>query len=117
MHIIIDTALNPGEAEYQNFGDVAMLQVAVSRLREIFPSAIIQVLTESPENLRRFCLGAISLPRVGKNLWVGESFLFGRLHSLFPQRMAGLLEKGSKFLRAKMAHNSQVCCGCKISLP
>lgn len=32
MRIIVATGLNAGTAEYQNMGDVAMLQVAVDRL-------------------------------------------------------------------------------------
>jgi hypothetical protein len=32
MRIVVATGLNTGAAEYQNMGDVAMLQVAVARL-------------------------------------------------------------------------------------
>ena len=55
MRIVVDTALNTGVAEYSNMGDVAMLQVAVRRLQRMWPSARIEVLTESELNLALFC--------------------------------------------------------------
>ena len=55
MRILVDTALNTGAAEYSNMGDVSMLQVGVRRLQRLWPSARIEVLTESPANLALFC--------------------------------------------------------------
>ncbi len=92
MRIVLETALNRGEAEYQNFGDVSMLQAAVTLLQEMLPSARIEVLTESPENLKRYCPGARALPRLCRDLWCGESFLFGRFRQLFPSRLAAWLD-------------------------
>ena len=63
MRIIVATGLNEGEAEYKNMGDVAMLQAAVDRLRALWPEATIEVLTDSPFNLARYCPGAQPLPR------------------------------------------------------
>ena len=57
MRIVVDTALNTGTAEYLNMGDVAMLQVGVRRLQSLWPSARVEVLTESPANLASFVLG------------------------------------------------------------
>ena len=65
MRVIVATALNTGAAEYQNMGDVAMLQVAVARLLSLWPDARIEVLTDSPSNLSRYCPGARPLPRAG----------------------------------------------------
>ena len=36
-HIVIDTGLGKGIAEYGNMGDISMLQVAVARLQELIP--------------------------------------------------------------------------------
>jgi polysaccharide pyruvyl transferase WcaK-like protein len=77
MRIIVDTALNAGSAEYSNMGDVAMLQVGVRRLQRLWPSARIEVLTESPADLARFCPEAMSLPRAGRDLWIGDHAIFG----------------------------------------
>src|SRR6266704_989192 len=54
MRIVLETALNKGPAEYQNMGDVSMLQVAARRVRCLWPDASIEVLTDSPENLHRY---------------------------------------------------------------
>jgi polysaccharide pyruvyl transferase WcaK-like protein len=91
IRIIVDTALNEGPAEYQNMGDVAMLQIAVNRLMRMWPSASIEVLTESPENLTIYCPKTKPLSRAGRDLWVGDSFLvafLGRFHDHLPRWIA-----------------------------
>jgi colanic acid/amylovoran biosynthesis protein len=102
MRIIVDTGLNTGSAEYQNLGDVAMLQVAVNRLRKLWPSASVEVLTESPDNLSTYCPGAKSLTRAGRNLWIGDSFLFGRFHQYFPKLISSGLNGLTKTLERKL---------------
>ena len=95
MRILVDTALNTGPAEYSNMGDVAMLQVAVRRLQRLWPSASIEVLTESPPNLDRFCPGAKAMPRAGRDLWVGDHALLGGINRLLPRATsAGLSALG-----------------------
>jgi colanic acid/amylovoran biosynthesis protein len=101
MRIILDTALNNGAGEYTNMGDVSMLQVAVTRLNKLWPSASIEVLTESPENLARYCPHAMPLPRVARDLWVGDSFLFGRLHAYFPRWLSFCLDGSGRILERK----------------
>jgi polysaccharide pyruvyl transferase WcaK-like protein len=94
MRIIVATGLNTGSAEYKNMGDVAMLQVAVARLLSLWPDARIEVLTESPANLARYCPGAKPLPRAGCECWVGDRVLLGRYHQFLPKwaslRLSGL---------------------------
>ena len=51
MRILVGTGLNQGTAEYQNIGDIAMLQVAVARVAELWPDAEILVLTDSERDL------------------------------------------------------------------
>jgi colanic acid/amylovoran biosynthesis protein len=84
MRVIVATGLNTGAAEYQNLGDVAMLQVAVARLLRLWPGAQVEVLTESASDLARFCPGAKPLPRLGCNCWVGNRVLLGRYHQFLP---------------------------------
>jgi hypothetical protein len=91
MRIIVDTALNAGSAEYSNMGDVAMLQVGVRRLQRLWPSARIEVLTESPADLARFCPEAMSLPRAGRDLWIGDHAIFGGLGRLLPRAASASL--------------------------
>jgi polysaccharide pyruvyl transferase WcaK-like protein len=44
-----------------NVGDVAMLQACVRRLKDKWPDADIQVITESPERLEQYCPGATAV--------------------------------------------------------
>ena len=94
MRVIVATGLNTGAAEYKNMGDVAMLQVAVDRLLSLWPDAQIEVLTESPSNLARYCPGAKPLPRAGCECWVGDRVLLGQYHQFLPEwaslRLSGL---------------------------
>jgi polysaccharide pyruvyl transferase WcaK-like protein len=85
MRIIVATGLNIGASEYKNMGDVAMLQVAVTRLMSLWPPAHIEVLTESPSNLARYCPGTRPLPRAGCACWVGDRILLGRFHQFLPK--------------------------------
>ena len=95
MRIVVDTALNTGSAEYSNMGDVAMLQVGVRRLQQLWPSGRIQVLTESPANLGLFCPGTEALPRAGRDLWIGGHAIMGRFDRFLPETAsAGLSELG-----------------------
>lgn len=84
MRVIVATGLNTGAAEYKNMGDIAMLQVAVARLLTLWPTARIEVLTESPSNLARYCPLARPLPRAGCACWVEDRVLLGRYHKLLP---------------------------------
>ncbi len=101
MRIVLDTALNTGPAEYANLGDVAMLQVAVTRLLRLWPSACIDVLTESPGNLAAYCPGTKPLPRAGRDLWVGDSAIFGGFDRLLPRAASVGLSGLSRTLRLR----------------
>lgn len=85
MRIVVDTALNTGPAEYSNMGDVAMLQVGVRRLQRLWPSARIEVMTDSPANLALFCPGAIALPRAGRDMWISPDALIGGFSRRVPR--------------------------------
>lgn len=60
--------------ELKNVGDAAMLEVAVKRLRAIWPNANIQYFGEPSETLRHE-LGVESIPTSGRHLWFEEPFL------------------------------------------
>jgi polysaccharide pyruvyl transferase WcaK-like protein len=85
MRIIVVTGLNTGPAEYKNMGDVSMLQVAVARLLSLWQDAQIEVLTDSPRNLARYCPGARPLSRAGCAYWLGDRILLGRYHQFLPR--------------------------------
>lgn len=62
-----------------NMGDLAMLQVAIKRLRDLFPSARITVFTNHPDRLNTCCLGTYALMPEGRNIWVSKP-LVANLH-------------------------------------
>ena len=84
MRIVVDTGLNTGIYEYSNMGDVAMLQVGVRRLFKLWPTVRVEVITEDPDALTRYCPGAIPLSRTSQDLWVGDNILVGRVSRFIP---------------------------------
>lgn len=80
IKIIVDN----GSYDLLNMGDVAMLQVAVSRLHHLWPQAQIYVITYSPERLAQYCPDALPLEFSGRLLWVRPWNLLGFLHRLLP---------------------------------
>jgi len=100
-HILIDTGLGKGVEEYGNMGDVSMLQVAVDRLHDLFPTARIEVLTDSAENLLRFCPTAVPLDNRGRALWFANTVLPGRYSKVTPQRIVDLLVRLRGTIRSR----------------
>jgi colanic acid/amylovoran biosynthesis protein len=71
----------------QNVGDLAMLTVAVSRLRELWPSASISVITNAPDQIRRHCGEVGTVPVRGRRLLLRERLL-GPLSRRLPGAVA-----------------------------
>jgi polysaccharide pyruvyl transferase WcaK-like protein len=95
--ILLDT----GDYRCGNLGDVAMLQVAVSRLKELWPNAVVHVLTEDADALARHCPSATPLPRMGRDEWFSEKNLLGTLHDLIPRVVSNRLVRGKKVIRRR----------------
>ena len=76
MRILVE----PGSYTCMNMGDVAMMQVCVSRLTELWPGAHIQVVTQAPERLAFFCPNAEPILESGKEYWFRDK-IFGRLQN------------------------------------
>lgn len=55
MHILIENSSN----RFDNHGDNAMLAVAYSRLRKLWPGAVFEVITSQPDLLATYCPGAM----------------------------------------------------------
>ena len=62
-----------------NMGDVAMLQVAVSRLQKLWSNAEIHVITTDPELLAKYCPNTYPFPPSGRNIW---AFKYGSKNPL-----------------------------------
>jgi polysaccharide pyruvyl transferase WcaK-like protein len=76
MRILVE----PGSYTCMNMGDVAMMQVCVSRLAELWPGAHIQVVTQAPERLASFCPNAQPILESGKEYWFQDK-IFGRFQN------------------------------------
>ena len=77
-------------------GDVAMLQVAVGRLRELWPTARIDVITGAPDALGAYCPGVTPVSAAARYAWVADDYLLGPAHRLIPgaaQRRLGALKR------------------------
>lgn len=79
MRILVET----GDYDLRNLGDIAMLQVAVSRLHTLWPTATLQVVTRSPERLSRFCPYATPLTFHAASSWYKQS-IRSRLYRSLP---------------------------------
>lgn len=99
MRILVGTGLNQGAAEYRNIGDIAMLQVAVARLAELWPGAEILVLTDSETRLARFCPQAKPLSRCGAETWVIDGVIAGPLHLILPEWIDVHIRRAKRWLR------------------
>jgi len=103
--------IRPGGFEWTNLGDVAMAQVAVSRLASLWPGARIDVITRSAERLEQFCPGTFPVPADGQAAWFGEGSAFGGpLYSfLVPRRLRPPAGRAEAYLRRRwprLAHNA-----------
>ena len=90
-----------GSSQLDNLGDVAMLQVAVERLRALWPSARISVITRSPRPLSESVPGVSDVRLEYPSFWLTLRRLFStrllrsdhvsraRLEVLLSRRFAG----------------------------
>ena len=84
MNILVDSC----SYNCQNAGDLAMLTVAVTRLRELWPGASLQIITNAPDRIARHCgRDVATVPVRGRRLLL-ENRLLGRVSSWLPPRLA-----------------------------
>ena len=84
MNILVDSC----SYNCQNAGDLAMLTVAVTRLRELWPGASLQIITNAPDRIARHCGGDVdTVPVRGRRLLL-ENRLLGRVSSWLPHKLA-----------------------------
>jgi polysaccharide pyruvyl transferase WcaK-like protein len=84
-----------------NVGDMAMLAVAVRRLSELWPEALIGVITDSPDRLATILPGAIPVPAAGQRLWFDEPYAGARVHSRLPVAVARALRRRETDIRRR----------------
>jgi polysaccharide pyruvyl transferase WcaK-like protein len=96
MKILVE----PNAHNLVNVGDIAMLQVAVRRLRERWPGATIGVITDAPAELARYCPGTSPVSAAGRRIWFGEALLTNRLLELLPARGVAAASRLGRFVRS-----------------
>lgn len=89
MRILLD----PGTYNCLNLGDLAMLQVAVRRLRLMAPAATIQVLTDGQAALARHCPDAEPLSSTAKRLWFDDAVVLPRGQRYLPKAILNALRR------------------------
>lgn len=95
MRILIE----PGTYDCTNFGDVAMLQVAISRMRGIYPDAEFFVFSNTPDALARYCPGAIPVADSARRLWFSDRSVLGELHKRMPGAISARIMRAQSLLR------------------
>jgi polysaccharide pyruvyl transferase WcaK-like protein len=83
MNILVEN----GNYPLLNLGDVAMLQVCIARLRELWPDATIRVVTSDAASLHTYCGGVEGVPATGARSVVRRR-LTGNLYKRLPSRSA-----------------------------
>ena len=73
MHILIE----PSDYVLRNAGDMAMQQVAVTRIASLWPGASIFVLTDAPDELPRYSSGVRPLDAGGRSAWLTGAAIAG----------------------------------------
>jgi colanic acid/amylovoran biosynthesis protein len=93
--------LEPGSYTCLNLGDVAMMQVALSRLSSLWPQAQIQIVTQSPGLLQTYCPQALPVPLAGKRAWL-QARLLGRFHRSLRYALGQRADLADAALRRRM---------------
>jgi colanic acid/amylovoran biosynthesis protein len=97
MRIVVEH----GGYEMLNIGDAAMLQVAVRRLRALWPGAEIHLPCVDPRQLPRHCPGTVGFHPAGRTLWLREENLFGNLYRHVPYPVRLRLLRAERFARGR----------------
>src|SRR4051812_41361529 len=84
-HRPIQILVEPSDYVLRNIGDMAMLYAATERLARLCDNATINVLTDDPDALRRFCPFATPMSAEGRALWLQPDFRPDKLKRFVPQ--------------------------------
>ena len=94
MDILIDS----GSYHCLNVGDVAMLQAAIERLRDLWPHASIAAVTNAPGTLARHCPGVQPVPLAGRVAFLSDRLL-GRADPFLPHALRETLSGVERRMR------------------
>jgi polysaccharide pyruvyl transferase WcaK-like protein len=91
--------VEPAAHSQVNVGDIAMLQTAVSHLRELWPDASIGVITATAERLAVYCPGAEPVSAAGRQAWLEHPLVGSRVDARLPARLRGRVRAGEEKAR------------------
>ena len=79
-----------------NMGDVAMLKVAVSRMKSFWPTANFHIITTAPDQIKELIPGTIPEDNfaIGYLKWSQLWNIFGPIHRFLPQTFESQLIVG-----------------------
>jgi polysaccharide pyruvyl transferase WcaK-like protein len=103
MRILVE----PNAHHLQNFGDVAMLQIAVERLAELWPDATIEVIVDNAGLLQAYCPQAVAVPAAGRRAWFAESLIGSRVRDSLPSRLSAIVSSAEANVRRRWPRAAQ----------
>lgn len=90
--------VEPGSYRCANMGDVAMLQVAVGRLRRVFPECAVHVVTSDPVRLQGYCPGVLPTLSEGRQPWIDDGYISRNLRRVMPAAMNRGMAAGERMM-------------------
>jgi polysaccharide pyruvyl transferase WcaK-like protein len=108
--------LDPGTYTCTNMGDVAMLQVAIARLRERSPGVRLQVFTDDAVALQRHCPGVEPVSHAGRLTWFDDQQLWGRIRGWMSNRPWGAIADAQRRWRLRRPELYQRALSFKLAL-
>lgn len=91
--------VEPSDYVLRNLGDMAMMQVAATRLVALWPDAEIRILSDRPSDLPPYGPNVTPLDAVGRALWLRTSVIPGSVSRRLPSRIRMIAEGAERFLR------------------
>lgn len=88
----------PGAYDFRNAGDAAALSIALRRIRQLWPDARVEVLTDEPEGLAQRHPDTAPVATQGLHLLFGRAAFLGRFHRYLPGMVSWRLSETKRLL-------------------
>ncbi len=111
-HVLLHT----GTLDCRNLGDLAMLQAAIDRLRQLWPAVDITVVTGDPAQLSRHCPGAVPMKVESFRAWTSDHYLVGSLDRHLPPAAGRRLIAMSRALRRRAPATAAALASVRMNL-
>jgi colanic acid/amylovoran biosynthesis protein len=105
-----------GSLGCHNMGDVAMMQVAVERIKEFWPDSQIEIVTSRPDLLTRFCPSVVPIPTHERNAWLSGRDLAIGLREKLPPSLSWALGSFERAVWLRLPHVADMAVRAKSKL-